>query len=162
MDLHFQWSRLDDLSSIELHELLAARGSVFVVEQKCAYQDPDRMDLKSWHLRVRWEGEFAGCARVVDPGVKVDPPSIGRVMTLAKYRHFKLGRRLVEEAVRFTEQTFPAQGIQIDAQVYLRVFYESMGFQATGAPYDEDCIPHVEMMRAAATADRPQVAAPEG
>ncbi|MFT3760818.1 GNAT family N-acetyltransferase [Thauera sp.] len=147
MNIDFKWSRLDSLATLELYEIISARESVFVVEQNCPYQETDGMDLHAWHLSAFMDGELAAYARVVDPGVKYSEPSIGRVMTVNKFRGQKIGRRLVEEAIKFTETTFPMSGIRIGAQVYLKRFYESLGFRSVGEVYDEDGIPHIDMIR---------------
>ncbi len=149
MELSFNWSRLDALSTLALYEIMQARAAVFVVEQNCPYQDADGADLQSWHLCVRSNGELAAYARVVDPGIKYEQPSIGRVLTLQKFRSLQIGRALVSEAIRFSDATFPDQGIKIGAQAYLQRFYESLGFQAASDLYDEDGIPHLKMVRAA-------------
>ena len=124
MKLSFKWSRLESLSVLALFEIIKARESVFVVEQQCPYQETDDMDIYSWHLVVSINGELAAYARVVDPSIKYNQPSIGRVMTLKKFRHLKIGRSLMNEAIRFTEQKFPEMGIKIGAQIYLKIFYE--------------------------------------
>lgn len=147
MQLTFHWQRLEALSVLEFYHLIAAREAVFVVEQNCPYQETDAMDLQAWHLRVMHKNELIACARVVDPGVKYPQPSIGRVMTVKSYRQHKIGRALMQEAIRFTEQTFPAMGIKIGAQVYLRAFYESLGFTGVGEAYDEDGIMHMDMIK---------------
>lgn len=147
--LTFNWSRMDALGTLALYEIMQARAAVFVVEQNCPYQDADGADLQSWHLCVRVDGELAAYARVVDPGVKYAQPSIGRVLTLQKFRALKIGRALVSEAIRFSDATFPGHEIKIGAQAYLQRFYESLGFQAVSDLYDEDGIPHLKMVRAA-------------
>lgn len=149
MDLNFKWSQLETFTALDLYEVIKARESVFVVEQKCAYLEADGLDLHSWHLSVLLDGELAGYARVVEPGCKFTEPSIGRVMTLGKFRHAKIGRALMTEAVAFTEKTFPGQGIRIGAQAHLQKFYESLGFQAIGDVYDDDGIPHIDMVKPA-------------
>ena len=105
------------------------------------------MDLHSWHLVVSLNDELSAYARVVDPGIKYDQPSIGRVMTVKKFRNLKIGRSLMNEAVCFTKQQFPKMDIKIGAQVYLKNFYESFGFEAVSDKYDEDGIPHIDMIR---------------
>lgn len=150
MDLTFQWARLESLTPVELYTLLQARESVFVVEQQCAYQEADGLDLQAWHLFVRLQGELAACARVLAPGAKYEQPSIGRVMTLGRFRHLKLGRPLMAQAVAFTEEQFPGRGIRIGAQAHLQKFYGSFGFQPVGDAYDEDGILHIDMVRAPA------------
>lgn len=151
MQPEFRWSRLADLTAVQLHAILKAREAVFVVEQRCAYQETDDMDLQAWHLSVVVDGALAAYARVVDPGVKFAEPSIGRVMTVATCRARKLGRALMGEAIRFSEQAFPGAGIRIGAQVHLQAFYASLGFVPVGSPYDEDGIMHVDMVRPAAS-----------
>jgi ElaA protein len=145
MNLNFRWARLESLTAAELYEILKARESVFVVEQKCAYQEADGLDPHSWHLSVLLDDELAAYARVVEPGLKYREPSIGRVMTLGKFRHLKLGRTLVAQAIAFTEERFPGQGIRIGAQAHLQKFYGSLGFLPVGDVYDEDGIPHIDM-----------------
>ena len=152
MDLVFQWKRLDDLSTREMYTIIQAREAVFVVEQECAYQDVDGLDLDSWHLSVLKDGELAAYARVVEPGLKYDEPSIGRVLTLTKFRSLKIGYALVAEAIRFTEAHYPGTGIRIGAQAHLQKFYGSLGFQPVGEIYDEDGIPHIDMVKAAVIA----------
>lgn len=147
MKLEFKWSRLESLTSLELYEIIKARESVFVVEQNCPYQETDDLDPHAWHLSALVNGELAAYARVVEPGIKNSQPSIGRVMTLKKFRGVGIGRVLMEEAIKFTEQAYPENDIKILAQVYLQKFYESLGFHASSEPYDEDGIPHIDMIK---------------
>lgn len=149
MALEFKWNRMDSLSTMDLYEILKEREAVFVVEQQCAYQEVDGCDPQSWHLRVYADGALAAYARVVDPGLKYEEPSIGRVLTLAAFRSLKIGRALVAEAIAFTEKTHPGRGIRIGAQARLEGFYASLGFRSVGEPYDEDGILHVDMVKAA-------------
>ena len=151
MQLEFKWSRLESYTALELYQIIKARESVFVVEQRCAYQETDDLDLHAWHLTALVNGELAAYARMIGPGIKNSLPSIGRVMTLKKFRGQNIGRSLMEEAIYFTEQTFPANDIKISAQVYLQTFYESLGFRAFGKPYDEDGIAHIAMIKPAAS-----------
>lgn len=152
MDLVFQWKQLDDLSTRELYTIIQAREAVFVVEQACAYQEADGLDVHSWHLSVLKDGELAAYARVVEPGLKYEQPAIGRVLTLAKFRSLKIGYALVAEAIRFTEDRYPGAGIRIGAQAHLQKFYGSLGFEPVGDVYDEDGIPHIDMIKPAVIA----------
>jgi ElaA protein len=58
----------------------------------------------------------------------------------------------VHEAIAQVEARYPGQAIRISAQQYLAHFYGALGFVAVTAPYDEDGIPHLEMLRAAPAA----------
>lgn len=149
MSLHFSWSRLDELSTRDFYNIVKAREAVFVVEQQCAYQEVDELDPLAWHLTATVDGQLAAYIRVVGPGDKFAEPSIGRVMTLKAFRGHQYGRALMSEAIRFTEHTYPGLGIKIGAQVYLNAFYESFGFERISEPYDEDGIPHIDMVKPA-------------
>ena len=74
-------------------------------------------------------------------------PSIGRVITAGAARGTGLGRELVRRAVAHCSESFPRQGIRISAQARLARFYAGFGFEAVGAPYLEDGIAHIEMLR---------------
>lgn len=148
MDLTFTWKRFEDLGTLELYHIIQAREAVFVLEQNCAYLDVDGLDLNAWHLSVTVNGELAAYSRLVDPGLKFPEPSIGRVLTLAKFRSMKIGYALMAESVAFTEKTFPGEGIRIGAQAHLQKFYGSLGFEPAGDVYDEDGIPHIIMVKA--------------
>ncbi len=147
MNLHFKWNRMESMTALEMYEVIKARESVFVVEQQCAYQEADGADPQSWHLSVLLDGELAAYARVVEPGIKYPEPSIGRVITLKKFRNLQIGRALVAEAIAFTESNFQGQGIRIGAQAHLQNFYGSLGFLPVGDVYDDDGIPHIEMFK---------------
>jgi len=151
VSITFEWARMESMTPRQIYDILGAREAVFVVEQACPYQEIDGADFASWHLSVRSDGELAGYARVVAPGVKYDDPSIGRVMTVGKFRALKIGRQLMAEAIRFTAATYPDRNIRIGAQARLQDFYESLGFVRTSEIYSEDGIPHIEMTRCAAS-----------
>jgi ElaA protein len=87
--------------------------------------------------------------RIVPPGVKFSEPSIGRVLTTAEARRSGVGRALMREAVARTSALWPGRPIRIGAQRYLERFYGDFGFVRASEPYDEDGIPHIEMVRAA-------------
>ena len=134
----------------DLYDALALRSQVFVLEQNCVYLDPDGLDRQSWHLLGRdGQGALQAYLRTVDPGLKYDEPSIGRVITSAQARGTGLGRALIAEGVKRCDEAWPASAIRISAQAHLARFYGSFGFETVGEAYLEDGIPHVEMLRKA-------------
>jgi len=147
MNWHF--ARFDDLSPRDIHDLYQARAAVFVLEQKCPFQDVDGADPQCWHLigRTSPQGEVLAYSRLVPPGVKYPEPSIGRVLTTAAARRTGAGRELMAESIARLEKLWPGRPIRIGAQQYLERFYGSFGFARASAPYDEDGIMHIEMMR---------------
>jgi len=144
-------ARFEELSPREIHDVFQARAAVFVVEQSCAFQDLDGVDPQCWHLlgSLAGKGLVAYC-RIVPPGVKYAEPSIGRVVTTNSIRGTGQGRELMREALARAEKLWPGHAIRIGAQQRLARFYEDFGFTTASQPYDEDGIPHVEMVRPAA------------
>jgi ElaA protein len=148
--LRWHWLRFGQLGVDDLYDALVLRERVFVVEQNCPYQDADGLDRHAWHLLGRDDaGALRAVLRVVDPGHKYPEPSIGRVVTAPEARGAGLGRALMVEGVQRCTAAWQGQGIRISAQAHLQGFYRSLGFVATGEPYLEDDIPHVEMLRPA-------------
>ena len=148
--MRWAWLRFADLGVDNLYDALALRSRVFVVEQNCVYQDPDGLDRGSWHLLGRDDAaHLAAYVRVVEPGLKFEEPSIGRVITAPEARASGLGRVLMAEALRRCEGEWPQCAIRIGAQAHLERFYGEFGFVAVGEPYMEDDIPHLEMLRSA-------------
>ena len=139
-------ARLDELTAREVHDILQARAAVFVVEQACAFQDVDGADPESWHLFTVREGRIAAYCRLVPPGIKFREPSIGRVITTAPFRGTGLGRALMQEALRRAAALWPGSPVRLGGQRHLEAFYQSLGFATDSEPYDEDGIPHVEML----------------
>lgn len=139
--------RFEELSALEVYEILRMRTEVFIVEQNCNYQDKDNFDQEAVHLWAEHNGEVVAYCRLFDKGVKYAESSIGRVLTNKKFRGKNLGRQLVAYALETIENRFGTSEIRISAQDYLLKFYSEFGFEDTGKKYLEDDIPHTEMLR---------------
>lgn len=151
--IDWQWSSFADLTVGELHEALALRQQVFLLEQACLYPDIDGLDRDAHHL-LGWRSrdgrrELAATLRCLAPGVKYAEMSLGRVVTSPAARGSGIGRELVAAGIAFAEQLHPGHAIRIGAQAHLERFYGGFGFQTVSAPYDEDGILHVDMLRPA-------------
>ncbi len=152
MNLDWRWRRFDELDVYELQAIYRARQLVFAIEQQCIFLDVDGADELSFHLAAWAPGQTTvplAYARIVGPGVKYAEPSIGRILTTDAARGTGLGGELVRRAVGHCVQAHPGQSIRISAQARLERFYVGLGFEAIGAPYLEDDIPHIEMLRGA-------------
>lgn len=145
--LEFYWKRFEELSAIDIFDMFKARQDIFIIEQNCIYPDIDDLDKNSWHLLARENNELVAYLRVVFPGYKYDELSIGRVLTVEKYRGQGVGYKLVAEAINNIKQIDVETSIRISAQYHLQKFYGSFGFKADSEPYDEDGIPHIEMYK---------------
>ena len=149
----WQWRSFAELSSHDLYAVLAQRQHVFVLEQQCLYNDFDGLDLASHHL-LGWrtiDGKrcLAAYLRCLAPGAKYTEMSLGRVLTTKAARGAGIGRALLTQGIEHAERQHPGHPIKIGAQQYLEAFYASFGFVTISAPYDEDAILHVDMLRAA-------------
>jgi ElaA protein len=151
-DIFWQWSRFSELRPDDLYAVVRLREAVFVVEQNCPYLDADGRDSRAWHL-LGWnqgtgaERSLMAYARVFEPGVRYKEGSIGRVATAQEVRRTGVGRRLMAEALRRLETLAPGEKIKIAAQRRLEAFYSDFGFTTVSAPYEEDGIMHVDMVR---------------
>jgi ElaA protein len=149
--IDWQFSRFADLTPFDLYEVLAQRQNVFILEQTCLYPDIDGYDLDAHHLlgwrSVDGKRQLAAYLRVLAPGAKYDEMSIGRVLTTPFARGSGAGRSLLDEGIARAEALHPGHRIRIGAQQYLEGFYGSFGFETVSAPYDEDGIMHIDMLR---------------
>jgi ElaA protein len=136
-----EWQRFERLTGDKLYELLRFRQNIFVVEQGSPYPDLDGLDQNAWHLLSRCDGELAGYARLTPS----QPLRIGRVAVASELRRHGLGRRLMEEALLFCRAHYPGFPVVLSAQTYLVPFYQSFGFEPTGAPFDDFGVRHVGM-----------------
>lgn len=137
----------DELNSEELYSLLRLRSEVFVVEQNCIFLDMDNKDQQCYHLLGWRDNELVAYTRLVPPGISYGYPSIGRVVTSPTVRKGGLGRSLMEKSIEVCNELFGKLPIRIGAQLYLKKFYESLGFEQSSEIYDEDGIDHIEMTR---------------
>jgi len=145
--MKFDLKKFDELSVFELYQILQLRSEIFILEQKCLYQDLDNKDVKSWHLMTYNNEYLAGYLRIVQKGVSYPEVSIGRVIVRQSERRNQLGFKIMTQAIDFIENELLEKEIRISAQAYLQKFYESLGFVVVSEPYLEDDIPHIEMLR---------------
>lgn len=142
------WLRVPEMTGAEMHEILMVRQTVFILEQRCFYGDIDVLDLTAHHLVRR---DAAGCltayCRVMEPGTHYAEPTVGRVLVASEARGGGLAKELMAEAHRYCQTRFGTPMVRLNAQAHLRKFYESLGYKAVRGPYDEDGIPHIEMLR---------------
>ncbi len=138
-----------ELTAGELHDILALRCAVFVVEQSCPFQEIDGRDPEALHLTLREAALLAGYARLFAPDA-AGRARIGRVVTSPARRGAGLGRQVMAAAIGEIGRRFGAVPIELAAQSHLRAFYEGFGFAAIAPEYLEDGIPHLDMRRSAA------------
>ena len=150
-EIDYIWYAFHELTGGELYAMLKLRQEVFVVEQRCAYQDCDDLDQRAWHL-VGWrqsDGNTIPVAylRVIPPMVSGEMPAIGRLLLRTDRRGRGEGKNLLSLALSRIEEAYPETAVRISAQHHLMEFYQDCGFQPVSDVYDEDGIPHIAMIR---------------
>ncbi len=146
MQINWQCKPFHQLNTDELYAVIQLRNEVFVVEQKCVFQDADNKDQQCHHLMGWVDQKLAAYARLVPSGVAYSQVSIGRIVTSPGYRKAGAGKALMVQAINTSYQLFGKLPIKIGAQLYLKNFYSSFGFSQTSDMYPEDDIPHIEMV----------------
>lgn len=137
----------EQISFFDAVNIFRLRTEVFCTEQRCWYVDPDEYDLMATHilLYVIHEEQYkqlVAYARVYEKGEKY---IIGRVCTHLLYRNQGFGKKIMEIAL---QQCPKESTVYLQAQAYLKKFYESFGFvqQGTGIIW-EDAVAHIAMIK---------------
>lgn len=149
--IDWQWASFNQLTNRDVYAMMAARLHVFVLEQQCLWNDFDGLDTDAHHLLgwavVDGQRQLVAYLRVLAPGAKYVEASIGRVLTTSVARGGGAGRALVEKGLAQLAGLYPQARVKIGAQQYLERFYASFGFTTISAPYEEDGIMHIDMLR---------------
>lgn len=135
-----------------LAEAFAIRRAVFVAEQGVSEAlEIDGREGEARHLLALLDGRPVGTLRVrlLDQGRLA---KIERVAVLATARGRKVGQALMAAALDLA-RLLDARAAELHAQTYATGFYQRLGFEAFGAEFEEDGLPHVAMRRPLAGGD---------
>jgi predicted GNAT family N-acyltransferase len=127
-----------DFAAIQL-----VRETVFWLEQRIPRElEFDDRDRACIHLLAFEGGSPVGTARLdLELGGK-----IGRVAVLAAQRRGGVGTALMERAHAIARER-GLSSVWCNAQISAQPFYQRLGYELTGAPFDEAGIEHVRMLR---------------
>jgi len=126
-----------DLGKEQLYAILQLRAEVFVVEQKCLYQDIDGQDLEgdTCHL-MGWDGDrLVAYLRLLDPELQGGDVVIGRVIIAPAARGTGLGHEMMSQALKQAAKRWPEVPIYLSAQAHLQGYYGQYGFVVVGEEY---------------------------
>lgn len=143
--MQFIKKKFDELTTNELYEILQVRNKVFVVEQECYYQDCDGKDEEAIHFLAINKNKIIGYLRILPKELAYEEVAIGRVLVIKEYRGKKIAVKLMTEAISYISNVLGEDEIRISAQLYLKKFYEELGFEQASEEYLEDNIKHMEM-----------------
>lgn len=149
MNITWHHKHFTALSTTELYQILQLRNEVFIVEQRCPFQDLDDKDFECFHL-MGFDTDaqkLVAYTRLVPEGVSYQEASIGRVVTAPQARSGGVGKELMQKSINLLAELYGNIPLKIGAQLYLKKFYESFGFQQIEDVYLEDGIEHIMMYR---------------
>jgi ElaA protein len=147
MQIHWLLKKFEALTPYQVYAILQLRNEVFVVEQQCVFQDADDNDQHCYHLMGFNDNKLVAYTRIVPEGVIYPQASIGRVVTSPLVRRLGAGKELMQKSIDAVYNLFGKLPIKIGAQLYLKQFYESLGFHQVSDVYLEDGIEHIYMLR---------------
>ena len=147
MQINWILKKFSELTPYEVYAIMQLRSEVFVVEQNCVYLDADDKDQDSFHLMGFTNSKLVAYTRLVPAGVIYKQHSIGRVITSPSVRRSGAGKLLMQQSIATIYTLFGNVPIKIGAQLYLKKFYESFGFNQISDVYLEDGIEHIYMLK---------------
>ena len=92
------------------------------------------------------QNKLVAYTRLIPPGIAYQEISIGRVVTSPSIRRTKIGKELMVRSIEKLYELFGKIPVKIGAQLYLKSFYESLGFIKSSDVYLEDDIKHIIMI----------------
>lgn len=139
--MEFTVKFFDELNLDELYEILKARSQIFVVEQKCMYQDIDGTDRRSLHIFYTENEKVIAYMRAFYKDEET--VQVGRVLTIE--HGLGHGALLLENGIKAIKEKMNPKKIFIEAQTYAIGFYERVGFVKVSEEFLDVGIPHVGM-----------------
>jgi len=129
----------------ELSDAQEVRRQVFIEEQGIKREEEfDGLDQNSDHIIVYGNNVPVGTARI---RYKNDVlAKLERIAVLKSYRGRGIGRGIVKASLKLA-QTKGASEVTLHAQQSAIGFYEKLGFQQEGEPFEEAGIPHIAMSK---------------
>lgn len=134
----------EELTTIELYEILKARSKIFVVDQKCVYQDLDNIDYRSLHIFFKEGDDVLAYMRAFKKETEAGVVQAGRVLTIE--HGIGMGGKLLKEGIMQIKEKMNPRQIYIEAQCYATGYYEREGFKICSDEFLEEGIPHVQMI----------------
>jgi predicted GNAT family N-acyltransferase len=131
----------------DLRKAFAIRERVFVKEQGVPLEDEfdqfDQLDGLCEHVLIHYNEQAVGTGRIrfIDKIGKLE-----RICILEPYRKFGLGKMIIEALEEIAEERGAGQ-VKLHGQTQAEGFYKKLGYQTSSAPFMEDGIPHILMVK---------------
>nr|WP_146924993.1 GNAT family N-acetyltransferase [Alkalibacterium kapii] len=138
----WQYKHFQELSAHDFHQIIKERTKTFVVEQGCAYQEVDDIDLRALHLIKKQKNSLKAYARIYKEDNKI---KVGRLFVPGEYRNQGHGGELIKTALDYVACHYPNSEVTVQAESFLKGFYEKFGFETVSDLYYEYDIGHYNM-----------------
>lgn len=142
---NFTLKKIDEMSGRELFCTERLREETFVVEQKITLPELDDQDLiaiQAYRLNDDKTNALATCRIFKEKGKWM----LGRVAVSKAARGMHLGSQMLEAVQEYLKEA-DATALYCHAQMRVKPFYDKLGYQVIGAPFDEGGIEHVMMKK---------------
>lgn len=117
------------------------RGIVFIKGQSIDWAiEFDGLDAQSVLFTAYLDDIAVGAARLYKN-------KVGRLATLKDYRKQGVGIALMEKIERYAKENNISE-LKLHAQLYVKDFYEKLGYKPVGEVFQEANIDHIEMTKA--------------
>ncbi|QMS85601.1 GNAT family N-acetyltransferase [Candidatus Xianfuyuplasma coldseepsis] len=124
----------------ELVEHFMIRGQVFIIEQEIDWAiEFDGLDHECVLFNAYIDDTIVGAARLYHN-------KVGRVATLKQYRKHGVGTALMD-AIESYAKTKGINTLVLNAQLYIKDFYDHLGYIAEGDIFQEAEIDHIRMIK---------------
>ena len=135
--------KFNELSNIQLYEILSARSEIFIVEKKMNCQDMDGIDYKSEHFFFEEGSRVMAYLRAYYIDNAEEIIRFGRVLT--RNHGIGLGRKIMEDSISYIKKNKKCKKIILNSQKQAKGFYEKLGFKVVSDEFLEEGILHVCM-----------------
>ncbi len=105
----------------------------------------EKNDPRSWHFVAHENGRVLGCVVLVRLDPEARRTQLIQMAVETEFQGRGLGRMLVKELIRFARQQEVGE-ILIHSREEVTQFYERLGFQIVGEPFEEVGIRHRHML----------------
>ena len=133
----------NELSLLELYEILRARSEIFIMEQGMRCQEMDGIDITAKHYYLEENGKILAYLRVFYEDENRGIVRIGRVISMT--HGIGLGAKIMNRAIADIKENMNCRKICIDAQTQAVGFYEKFGFKTVSDEFLEEGVPHIKM-----------------
>jgi len=134
------------ISASDAIEMMNIRREVFIKEQNISYEDEyiEQEETTSHYFLIYLLDKPIGIIRYRQTEIGF---CLGRFAILKEYRHKGYGTASFSYLVNHLEGLYNPCTIYFHAQLYLKSFYENLGFTCEGEPFIEANIPHITMKK---------------